>query len=92
VKKVLMTSTKPFEREKFEKLAANQKGILEWTFLEAPLDSETAVLAQGFDAVCVFVTDKLDAKCLVKLYRSGVRFIALRSAGFNHVDLNAANE
>ncbi len=47
-------------------------------------------MAKGFDAVCVFVTDRLDEKCLEKIYAAGVRKILLRSAGFNHVNVAVA--
>jgi len=59
-------------------------------FLEARLTPETAALAAGHDAVCVFVNDDLSAGVLRTLAASGVRFAALRSAGYNHVDLQAA--
>lgn len=59
------------------------------TFLEAKLDEGTAVLADGHDAVCAFVNDDLSAPVVEQLASVGVRWIALRSAGFNHVDLDA---
>lgn len=54
------------------------------------LTSETAATADGADAVCVFVNDQLDAKCLKQLSQLGIKLIALRCAGFNNVDLTAA--
>lgn len=59
-------------------------------FFEARLTPETATLAAGHEAVCVFVNDDLSAGVLRTLAASGVRFAALRSAGYNHVDLRAA--
>ncbi len=59
-------------------------------FLEAHLDVWTAPLAQGCDAVCVFVNDKVTAEVLEELKAQGVRLVALRCAGFNNVDLQAA--
>jgi D-lactate dehydrogenase len=59
-------------------------------FLEARLSPETAPLAEGSDAVCPFVNDDLRAATIAQLAEAGVRLIALRSAGFNHVDLAAA--
>ena len=59
-------------------------------FQESHLDSETAILAQGYDVVCPFVNDNVDAAVLERLHAGGTRMIALRSAGFNHVDLAAA--
>lgn len=59
-------------------------------FIEARLTPGTAALAAGHDAVCVFVNDDLSADVVTDLAASGVRFAALRSAGYNHVDLAAA--
>lgn len=64
----------------------------DWEFLEAKLDASTAALAKGFDAVCAFVNDLLDRRCLEVLAESGIRFVVLRCAGFNNVDLAAAAE
>jgi D-lactate dehydrogenase len=62
----------------------------EFVWLEPHLTIDTVALAQGCQAVCVFVNDKLDAIVLERLYTLGVRLVALRCAGFNNVDLNAA--
>lgn len=59
-------------------------------YLEARLTPESASLAEGADAVCAFVNDVLDRAVLEVLARGGTRVVALRSAGFNHVDLAAA--
>jgi D-lactate dehydrogenase len=59
-------------------------------FLEPHLCEETSSLAAGFDAVCVFVNDTLNAAVLETIAAFGVRLIALRCAGFNNVDLHAA--
>jgi D-lactate dehydrogenase len=61
-----------------------------WRWIEAPLSVETVPLAKGCAAVCVFVNDRLDAACLDGLAGMGVRFITLRCAGFNNVDLDHA--
>src|SRR5690606_24884324 len=57
---------------------------------EPRLGPETAPLARGFAGVCAFVNDELSAPVLAALAAGGTRVIALRSAGFNHVDLPAA--
>ena len=62
----------------------------ELVFLEPRLTPETARLAEGFPAVCAFVNDQLAAPVLEALARGGTRLVALRSAGFNHCDLEAA--
>jgi D-lactate dehydrogenase len=64
----------------------------ELTFYEPRLVEETASLAHGYRAVCPFVNDQLDATVLEALKRGGTELVALRSAGFNHVDLEAADE
>lgn len=87
--KVLFYSTKEFERVFFD--IANQQYGFTFKYLETKLDETTAKLAQGYDVVCCFVNDKLNAKTLSLLKEAGIQLIALRSAGFNHVDLNAAN-
>ncbi|AGC49049.1 D-3-phosphoglycerate dehydrogenase [Myxococcus stipitatus DSM 14675] len=60
------------------------------SFLEPRLTLQTARLAEGFHAVCSFVNDRLDAPTLEVLREVGVRLVATRSAGYNHIDLEAA--
>lgn len=86
--KVAVFSTKPYDREYLGR--ANAGHGHELTFFEAHLEPETAVLAAGHGAVCAFVNDTLDAAVLRQLHAGGTRLIALRSAGFNHVDLATA--
>ncbi|EYF08171.1 2-hydroxyacid dehydrogenase [Chondromyces apiculatus] len=69
---------------------ANQGRGHELVFFEPRLTRATAALASGFTSVCSFVNDVLDAPTLEALHAGGVRLVALRSAGFNHVDLDAA--
>jgi D-lactate dehydrogenase len=69
---------------------ANAQHHHDLTFFEARLTRQTASLANGFDVVCSFVNDHLDRGALDLLRRAGVRLVALRSSGFNHVDLEAA--
>ncbi|GHD49392.1 D-lactate dehydrogenase [Marinobacter persicus] len=87
--KVAVFSTKPYD-EQFLGQANQEAHQHELTFLETRLNETTAALAQGFDAVCVFVNDQVDAPVLEKLAAGGTRVIALRCAGFNNVDLKAA--
>lgn len=84
--KVCVFGSKPYDQEFLT--AANDQHEL--TFLEARLSPETAPLASGYDAVCVFVNDCLNATVINELADGGVRVIALRCAGFNNVDLTAA--
>lgn len=80
--------THRYDREALE--AANAGGHHTLLFLEPRLNSQTAVLAKGCDAVCSFVNDRVDAATLQILADGGVRFILLRCAGYNHVDVPAA--
>jgi D-lactate dehydrogenase len=82
--------TKPYDREYFARAADGTNVILHHH--DFRLSSETASSAQGADAVCVFVNDRLDRECLTKLAGLGVRLVALRCAGFNNVDRAAAVE
>ncbi|WP_442508875.1 2-hydroxyacid dehydrogenase [Novipirellula sp. SH528] len=88
--KTVVFSTKSYDRE-FLSVAAAPLGH-ELTFLEPRLTSETVQLANGHQAVCVFVNDQLDAAVLRSLAQRGVRVVALRCAGFNNVDLPTARE
>jgi D-lactate dehydrogenase len=87
--RVAVFSTRPFDRQHLE--AANA-GRHDLAFFDARLTPETAPLAAGADAVCAFVNDDLHSEVIACLSELGVRLIALRSAGFNHVDLKAAAE
>jgi D-lactate dehydrogenase len=73
-------------------IPANEQHKHEWQFFEARLDSTTAALAQGYDAVCAFVNDTLDRECLTALKHAEVRYVVMRCAGFNNVDVQAAEE
>lgn len=86
--RVSVFSAKPYDVESLT--AANAGHGHELVFLEPRLSPATAPLATGSEAVCAFVNDDLSAAVLERLYESGVRLVALRSAGFNHVDLATA--
>jgi D-lactate dehydrogenase len=86
--KVALFNTRVYDRESFQ--AGNEAFGHTLTFLEPRLVRETAPLAAGHDAVCCFVNDHVDAEVIQSLATHGIRIIALRSAGFNHVDLVAA--
>jgi D-lactate dehydrogenase len=87
--RVAVFSTKPYDREFLE--AANARHGHELAFLEPRLTAETAPLAHGYEAVCAFVNDQLSAPVLRTLAEGGTRLVALRSAGFNNVDVPAAH-
>jgi D-lactate dehydrogenase len=86
--RVAIFSAHAFDRQFFNQ--ANVRRGHDLQYLEARLTSVTATLAQDVPAVCGFVNDQLDAKVLTALSVGGTRLIALRSAGFNHVDLDCA--
>lgn len=86
--KVAIFGAKTYDRKHLSQ--ENRKFNHNLVFLDVNLTSLTATLAQGFDAVCAFVNDELDKECLEKLSHSGVKTVALRCAGFNNVDLDAA--
>jgi len=86
--RVAVFSTKPYDRRFLD--AANRAFGHDIRYFEARLDASTAALAEGFPAVCVFVNDRLDAAVLEALAKGGARLVALRCAGYNNVDLEAA--
>lgn len=83
-------STKAYDREFL--LPAAQAAGHELVCFDPRLSPQTAVLAQGFPAICSFVNDYLTAEVLASLAEGGTRFIALRCAGFNQVDLAACRK
>lgn len=85
---VAVYDTKPYDREFLQK-ATGATGI-RWRFLDFRLMAETAFSAEGADAVCVFVHDQLDRRCLETLAKQKVKLVVLRCAGHNNVDLAAA--
>lgn len=72
--------------------AVKETTSIELSYFDPRLDQTTALLAEGYDAVCIFVNDICDAEVLRQLHHHGVKYIVLRCAGFNNVDLNAASE
>ncbi len=90
---ILFFGTKSYDREFFEKL--ENSGIyhdIDITFIEPNLTPETAMLADGYEAVCAFVNMDLSEKTIKILHKCGVKLILVRSAGFNNVDLEATKE
>lgn len=84
---VAVYDAKPYDREFLTAAGGDQ---VRWQFHEFRLSTQTAPTAAGARAVCVFVNDQVDAACLHQLAELGVKLIALRCAGFNNVDLAAA--
>jgi D-lactate dehydrogenase len=86
--KITVYSTRTYDHQALER--APGFGGHQFSFLEARLDASTVATAAGADAVCVFVNDLLDRPVLQALHALGVRLVVLRCAGFNQVDLAAA--
>jgi D-lactate dehydrogenase len=86
--KVAVFSTKAYDRQFLS--TVNSPTQHELVFFEPRLNRDTAILAAGFPAVCVFVHDQVDAPTLELLASRGTRLVVLRCAGFNNVDLQAA--
>jgi D-lactate dehydrogenase len=87
--RVVFFDTHEFEKNIF--VSENTKFGHDITFIESRLTDQTANLAAGFQCVCAFVNDRLDEKTLRTLSEGGTNLVALRSAGFNHINLQVAN-
>lgn len=88
--KIAFYSTKPYDRLWFEPMGKDYG--FEIHFIEMPCNEDTVFLAKGYDAICVFVNDYINAQMIEQLYEMKVKAILLRSAGFNHVDVKAAED
>ncbi len=86
--RTILFSSQNYDRDSF--FAAEQPAGIELQFQPARLSLDTVALAQGYEAVCAFINDDLGAAVLERLAAGGTRLIALRSAGYNHVDLLTA--
>ena len=87
---IAVFSTRSYDRTFLEAANAKAGNPHDLRFFEASLTLPTVPLAAGAAAVCCFVNDRLDGQVIEALFRLGVRLVALRSAGFNNVDLKAA--
>jgi D-lactate dehydrogenase len=88
----LLFSTRPYDERSFRAANETRERPLDLAFREARLDATTVGLAEGFDAVVPFVNDVVDTEVIGRLAAGRTRLLALRSSGFNHVDLRAAEE
>ncbi len=85
--RVALFSSKNYDKQKFEQ---HNNEAIELVYFDCHLNLDTVNLAQGFDVICVFVNDTVDAAVLAKLSEYQIKLVALRCAGFNNVDLTAA--
>ncbi|MEM8638983.1 MAG: 2-hydroxyacid dehydrogenase [Cyanobacteria bacterium P01_G01_bin.54] len=88
--KVAVFNARRYDRQFLD--AANAQAHHKLHYFETGLEPKTVPLADGCEAVCVFVNDDLGAKTLKLLWAQGVRYVTLRCTGYNHVDLNIAAE
>jgi len=86
--KIAFFDTKPYDKPSFDKYG-NEHGI-KFKYFETKLNEDTVDLAAGYDGVCVFVNDTVNAAVIDRLYELGVTVVALRCAGFNNVDMKHA--
>ncbi|MCB0196541.1 MAG: 2-hydroxyacid dehydrogenase [Anaerolineae bacterium] len=87
---IAVFSTKGYDLRSFEQVNAGYGHQL--TFFEARLTADTASLATGFEGVCIFVNDEVDAAAIETMAAGGTQIIATRSAGYNQINLQAAAE
>ncbi len=86
--KIAFFDTKPYDKPSFEEFG--EKYNVKYKFFETKLTPDTADLTRGYDGVCVFVNDCINSEVIDILCKNGVKFIALRCAGFNNVDIKYA--
>lgn len=86
--KIACFSTKSYDRESFDRFLSDSDHS--FSYFEAKLDKHTVSLAEGHEGICTFVNDPIDAAIIKRLSHLGIKLIALRCAGYNQVDLQAA--
>lgn len=84
---VAFFDAKPYDMPSFEHYGSLHD--IRFKYLETKLNEDTVDLAKGCDVVCVFVNDTVNAAVVEKLHEYGIKMIALRSAGYNNVDVKA---
>lgn len=88
MKKVAFFDTKPYDNVWFDKLKGEFD--IDFKYYESKLTPDTAVLAKNFEGVVAFVNDEINSETINILADNGVKFIAMRCAGYNNVDLKSA--
>ncbi|MGN0687760.1 MAG: 2-hydroxyacid dehydrogenase [Oscillospiraceae bacterium] len=87
--KIAFFDTRPYDRTYFEKYG--KENDIKFKFYETKLNEDTVDLAQGYDGVCVFVNDTVNAAVIDRLAELNANIVALRCAGFNNVDMKHAH-
>lgn len=85
MKRVAFFDTKPYDKKWFDRLDKS----FEITYFEDKLNSDTAILCKGFDAVIAFVNDNIDSDTVHKLIKYNVKAVAMRCSGYNNIDFKA---
>lgn len=88
--KIILFDAKPYDKDFFDKNNTDPKHGYEIHYITGHLNEDTAVLTDGFDCVCIFVNDYVNSSIINILLKNGVKLLALRSAGYNNVDLNSS--
>ena len=88
--RIAFYSTKPYDKVWFEPLGKEYGFDIH--FIEAACNRETIFMAKGYDAICIFVNDYVNAEMIDALYDMKVKAVLIRSAGYNHVDVKAAED
>lgn len=89
--RILFYDTKSYDRDSFQETLSDFPEI-EIEYTKSDLDPRTAALAEGFDAVCAFVSSDVGTQTVELLHQKGIRLILMRCAGFNNVDLETAKK
>ncbi|MFQ9515711.1 MAG: 2-hydroxyacid dehydrogenase [Eubacterium sp.] len=89
--KILFYDTKKYDKESFDKILPKYKNI-EIEYTESDISVRTARYASGFDAICAFVSSDLSKEVIEILAKEGIKLILMRCAGFNNIDLKAAEK
>lgn len=90
MRRICFYDTKQYDKLFFEEY--KEKFGFQIDYFESKLNSDTAVMSRGYDAVIAFVNDTIDGKTIDILYENGVRIIGMRCAGYNNIDFKAAFE
>jgi D-lactate dehydrogenase len=87
--RIAFFDTKPYDRDAFDEI--NTKYNFNIKYFKHHLTPDNVILTEGYDVVIVFVNDTITAGMIDQMYKNGIKLIALRSAGYNNIDLKAAH-
>lgn len=87
MKRIAMFDTKPYDKNWFDRM---NEGRYKIHYFESKLNEDTVSLTKGYDVVCAFVNDDIDAYVVEQMAANGVNLLAMRCAGYSNVDIEAA--